>query len=69
MTKTYWFEKNGMLCCRHYGDESRTNVTAREHEFPMSPSSVAVLMNKAFEYGMQAKATQIRNALGIRNER
>ena len=66
---TYWFEQEGMLCCQHHGDRGMTNVTKREHEFPMSARDVAVLMNKAFEYGAEAKAAQIRNALGIRNER
>jgi hypothetical protein len=49
------------------GDPEWTTTTADEHYFPMEAEAVARLMNHAFQLGMDAKAAEIKGALGLGN--
>lgn len=67
MSKTYFLTNNdGDIMCCWDGDPARTNIIEFKHERPYTPEEVARLMNKAFKIGMDAKAQDIKNVLGIR---
>jgi len=67
MSKTHFLanDEGDIMCCWD-GDLSRTNIIQFVNDRPYTPEEVARLMNKAFKIGMDAKAQDVKNVLGIR---
>lgn len=62
-----WWEVNeaGNLICSFHGDQQRETIVVRKEDFPLQADRVANLINDAFDFGVRAKAQQIRMELGI----
>ena len=67
MSGTYFLTNaDGDIMCSWNGDPHRTNIIEFKREQPYSPDDVVRLMAKAYRIGKDDKATEVKNALGIR---
>lgn len=67
MSQTHFLtNKDGDIMCCWDGDVARMNIIEFNSGRPYTPEDVTRMMNKAFRIGMDAKAGEVKNVLGIR---
>ena len=65
-TDTFWEENDNCdVICVFHGDKHRRTVEVHNEDFPLPTWKVAQLMNDAFKMGVEAKALQLRQELGL----